>query len=75
VLAIDPGTADAAAQRDLESYLRERPDDPAALMRLAEIQERQGALDQALETYEKVVDGNPQFSPALRRVAVLLGER
>jgi len=75
VLAIDPGTADAAAQRDLESYLRERPDDPAALMRLAEIQERQGALDQALKTYEKVVDGNPQFSPALRRVAVLLGER
>jgi tetratricopeptide (TPR) repeat protein len=75
ILAINPGKADAAAKRELETYLHERPDDPAARLRLAEIQERDGAIDQALKTYEGIVDGNQEFSPALRRLAVLLGER
>jgi tetratricopeptide (TPR) repeat protein len=75
ILAIDPRTADAAAQHELQNYLREQPDDPAALLRLAEIQEREGAIDPALKTYQKVVEGSPEFSPALRRLAVLLGER
>jgi tetratricopeptide (TPR) repeat protein len=71
VLAIEPGTADAAARNELETYLREKPDDPQALVRLAAFQEREGATDQATKSYEKIIDADPQFAPALRRLALL----
>src|SRR5262245_15271627 len=45
LLAINAGTANASARTELEKYLRERPNDPAALARLAEIQQRDGAVD------------------------------
>ena len=51
------------------------PNDPVALSRLAEIQIRDGAVDEALKSYEKVVATNPQFAPATRRLAVLYRER
>src|SRR5262249_7870729 len=54
LLAIDPNTADAAARTELENYLREKPNDPEALVRLAQLQERDGAADQAVNTYEKI---------------------
>src|SRR5262249_21197383 len=76
LLAIDVQTANAADVRtQLESYLREQPNDPEALLRLGELQEREGALDQAAKTYEKIVDGHPLFAPAMRRVALLYSKR
>ena len=59
LLAINAGTANAGVRTELEKYLRQRPNDPAALARLAEIQQRDGAVDQAVKTYEKVVADNP----------------
>jgi tetratricopeptide (TPR) repeat protein len=76
VLAIDVGTAnDAAVRTQLENYLREQPKDPAALVRLAELQERGGAMDQAVQAYEKVLADDPVFAPALRRLTLLYGQR
>jgi tetratricopeptide (TPR) repeat protein len=71
VLKIDGATANALVRKELDDYLRERPNDPAALVRLARLQERDGAQDQAIKTYEKVVDGNPQFAPALLQLVRL----
>jgi tetratricopeptide (TPR) repeat protein len=75
VLAIDARTADAAARTALEGRLRETPDDPVALLRQGELQERDGAIDQAAKTYEKLLDGDPQFAPATRRLTLLNGRR
>jgi tetratricopeptide (TPR) repeat protein len=74
ILAIEPRSANAADRNELQGYLKDRPNDPVALSRLAEIQMRDGAVDEALKSYEKVVATNPQFAPATRRLAVLYRE-
>ena len=74
LLAINVGTANAGVRAELEKYLREQPNDPAALARLAELQQRDGALDQAVKTYEKVVADNPLYAPATRQLALLYGQ-
>jgi tetratricopeptide (TPR) repeat protein len=74
LLATPAGTANATARTDLENYLRESPNDPAALTRLAEVQQREGAVDQAVKTYEKVIADNPSYSPAMRQLALLYGQ-
>jgi tetratricopeptide (TPR) repeat protein len=45
-----------------------------ALTRLAEVQQRDGAVDQAVKTYEKVVADNPLYAPATRQLALLYGQ-
>jgi tetratricopeptide (TPR) repeat protein len=75
LLAIPVGTANAAVRTELENYLRESPNDPTALVRLADVQERDGAVDQAVKTYEKVVADNPLYAPAVRQLARLYGQR
>src|SRR5215813_157841 len=40
LLAIPAGTANATVRTELENYLRESPNDPVALTRLAEVQQR-----------------------------------
>ena len=75
VLAINVGIADAGERAYLENYLRERPNDPAALVRLAQVQQREGALDEAVKTYERVVVNNPLYGPATRQLAVLYAQR
>jgi tetratricopeptide (TPR) repeat protein len=75
VLAIDVAAGDAADRNELEYYLRERPNDPVALYRRAQWQEREGGMDQAIKTYEKIVDSYPLFAPAIRRAALLYGRR
>jgi tetratricopeptide (TPR) repeat protein len=76
MLAIDVQTANAAdVKTELEDHLRERPNDPVALLRLGGVQEREGALDQAVKIYEKIIDGDPQFAPATRRLALLYSQR
>src|SRR6516165_7157147 len=74
LLAIPAGTANATVRTQLENYLRESPNDPVALTRLAEVQQRDGAVDQAVKTYEKVVADNPSYGPAARQLALLYGQ-
>jgi tetratricopeptide (TPR) repeat protein len=74
LLATPVGTATAAVRAELENFLRESPNDPAALVRLGELQQRDGAVDQAVKTYEKVVADNPLYAPALRQLARLYGQ-
>jgi tetratricopeptide (TPR) repeat protein len=73
MLTSPAGTANAMARTDLENYLRESPNDPVALTRLAEVQQREGAMDQAVRTYEKVIADNPSYPPAMRQLALLYG--
>jgi tetratricopeptide (TPR) repeat protein len=75
VLDIPAGTTDGSVRDELEKYLRESPNDPGALVRLADLQQRDGASDQAIKTYEKVIADNPLYAPALRQLALLYGKR
>jgi len=74
MLATPTGTANATVRTELENYLRESPNDPVALTRLAEVQQQEGAMDQAVKTYDKVVADNPSYAPALRQLALLYGQ-
>jgi tetratricopeptide (TPR) repeat protein len=74
LLAIDVRAGNPAVRTELENYLRKQPNDPAALMRLGEVQQRDGAVDQAVKTYEKVVADNPLYTPATRQLALLYGQ-
>jgi tetratricopeptide (TPR) repeat protein len=74
LLAINVGTANAGVRAELENYLRKWPNDPAVLVRLAEIQRHDGAVDQAVKTYEKLVADNPLYAPATRQLALLYGQ-
>jgi tetratricopeptide (TPR) repeat protein len=74
LLAIDVGAGNPGVRTELENYLRKQPNDPAALMRLGEVQQRDGAMDQAVKTYEKVVTENPLHAPATRQLALLYGQ-
>jgi tetratricopeptide (TPR) repeat protein len=75
LLGIDIGAGNPGGRSELESYLRQRPNDPAALTRLAQVQQRDGAVDQAIKTYEKVVADEPLFAPATRQLALLFAQR
>jgi tetratricopeptide (TPR) repeat protein len=75
LLAIDTDTANPTTRTDLDNFLRERPNDPAALLRRARLQLRDGAADQAIKTLETLVTTNPIYRPALRQLALLYGER
>ena len=74
LLAIQVGAANAGVRTELENYLRKWPNDPAALVRLAELQQREGAVDQAVKTYEKLIADDPQYAPATRQLALLYGQ-
>jgi tetratricopeptide (TPR) repeat protein len=74
LLAIQVGAANAGVRTELENYLRKWPNDPAALVRLAELQQREGAVDQAVKTYEKVINDDPHYAPATRQLALLYGK-
>jgi tetratricopeptide (TPR) repeat protein len=75
LLTIDAKTADAAARADLEKRLRETPDDPVALDRLAQIQEREGAFAKAARTYETALKQNPKNALILLHLAQLYSGR
>jgi tetratricopeptide (TPR) repeat protein len=74
LLAINVGTANADVRTELETYLRKWPNDPAVLMRLAELQRRDGAVDLAVKTYEKLLGDDPLYAPATRQLARLYGQ-
>lgn len=71
ILAVDVKTADAASVADLEKQLKEVPNDPIALARVAAIQERDGAFDKAIGTYEQIVKNYPQNSQVMLKLALL----
>jgi len=74
LLALPAETSNATVRIELENYLRESPNDPVALTRLAEVQRREGAVDQAVKTYEKVIADNSSYAPAMRQLALLYGQ-
>jgi tetratricopeptide (TPR) repeat protein len=74
ILAIPAGTANATVRTELENYLHQSPKDPVALTRLAEVQQREGAVDQAVKTYEQALADNPSYAPAMRDLALLYGQ-
>jgi len=71
VLTMDTQNPTEDARTTLESFLKQQPRDPAALTRLARLQERGGSANQAIDTYRKAVDADPSFAPALRDLALL----
>ena len=71
ILAIDPKTADAAAVAVLEKQLQQNPRDSIALNRLGAIQERDGALDRAVSTYQSVLKAAPRNSTVAFKLAQL----
>jgi tetratricopeptide (TPR) repeat protein len=71
ILSIDPKTADAAAVSDLQKQLNDTPQDPIALSRLGAIQERDGKLDKAADTYQSALKYNPQNSTLAFKLAEL----
>jgi tetratricopeptide (TPR) repeat protein len=75
VLAIDPRNADASKRAELDNYLRQQPTDPGALARLAQLQQRDGKPDQAINTYERIIATDPVYAPGTRELAILYGER
>jgi len=76
LLAINVEAANAAdVQTKLDAYLQEQPNDPQALLRLGEVQESEGALDQAAKTYSKIIEADQQFAPATRALALISGRR
>src|SRR5262249_1811862 len=72
--AIDARAGNPGVRTELENYLRKQPNDPAALTRLAQLQQHDGAVDQAVKTYEKVDADNPLYAPATRQLALLYGQ-
>jgi tetratricopeptide (TPR) repeat protein len=75
ILAIDVSNADRTARQQIEKYLNEQPNDPIALVRLAGLQEREGATDQAIKTYQKVLEANSSYPPGVRGLALLYAHR
>jgi tetratricopeptide (TPR) repeat protein len=71
VLAIDPSARDPKAAAALEARLRDHPDDPVALSRLAVIYDRQGAPEKAAANYERALRSNPKNARLLLALARL----
>jgi len=75
VLAIDVKTAGDEARAGLEKRVAEQPDDLIALVRLAAIYERNGAVDKAIGAYQTALKVNPKNVRALISLAQLYAAR
>ena len=71
LLDIDPKTSDASVRSDLTRQLKDNPRDPIALDRLGAIQERDGAFNEAADTYQSALNYNPQDSGLTLKLAEL----
>ncbi len=65
------GTANDASVEQLEGVLRQQPNDPGALAKLAEIYERQGAAQKAADYYEQAIKANPSLPAPIIKLAEL----
>lgn len=61
----------SATEAELEKTLKDFPDDPVVLNRLGTLQERQGALDKAADTFETALKQNPDSVPVMTKLAWL----
>lgn len=71
ILAIDPKSSNPAALSQLEKRLAEDPNDSIALVRLADIHNRNGAPEKALKAYEQALARNPKNAFILASLARL----
>lgn len=75
ILAIDPSAAAPDARAVLEKRVADRPDDSVAVIRLATVLERSGALGKAINSYEKALQINPNNLKALLSLIRIHTER
>jgi tetratricopeptide (TPR) repeat protein len=73
VLSINPSQA-WTKESQVEQALKSDPDYVPALMVMATISEQKSDFSQAKQTFEKVLSHYPDFSPAQKRLAILLAE-
>ncbi|MGP8201755.1 MAG: tetratricopeptide repeat protein [Limisphaerales bacterium] len=59
----------------LEKALQDHPGDPVILKRIGMVQERQGAVEKAAETYESALKQNPEAVPIMAKLARLYATR
>jgi tetratricopeptide (TPR) repeat protein len=71
ILDINPQSADAAALALLQKRIAEKPGDPVALGRLAAAYQYRGNADQAIASYEAVLQAAPNNLTALLNLAQL----
>jgi tetratricopeptide (TPR) repeat protein len=71
VLDVDPSKANAEVVQKLQELVREDPQDPVPLSRLASIQERNGEFQKAAESLQTLLSINPQNWPAMMRLSRL----
>jgi tetratricopeptide (TPR) repeat protein len=75
VLDINPTNATPAMVQDLQSLMREDPQDPVPLSRLASIQEQRGDSDAAMDSLQKLLAINHQVWPAMINLSRLYAEQ
>jgi tetratricopeptide (TPR) repeat protein len=75
ILTMDTQNPTDESRAQLETYLRQQPNDPAALTRLAQLRLHDGATDQAIAAYQKAIDADSSFAPAVRELAILYSQR
>jgi tetratricopeptide (TPR) repeat protein len=71
LLKIDVKMTNPTDLAELEKQLREEPNDPVALCRLAAIQERDGAVEKAVQNYESALKQNPRNAQVMLKLAQL----
>jgi len=75
VLEINPTNASPAVVQALQSLVREDPQDPVPLSRLASIQEQRGEFDAAMESLQKLLAINNQVWPAMIKLSRLYADQ
>ncbi|HZM04410.1 MAG TPA: tetratricopeptide repeat protein [Candidatus Saccharimonadales bacterium] len=75
ILAIDPQTASPAVLTGLQKTVKDDPNDPVALDRIAAIEERSGKPDAAAQVYQDVLKQNPENWQAMLKLAGLYSTR
>jgi tetratricopeptide (TPR) repeat protein len=58
----------------LEALLKQQPNDPVVVSRVAEAYEKQGQIAKAVAAYEEVLKLNPKFAPAALKLAQMYAE-
>jgi tetratricopeptide (TPR) repeat protein len=71
ILNCDPARASAAMRAVLQSQIRQEPNDPIALVRLAVISQRTGNASEAAANYEALLKITPQVAPIMVTLAQL----
>ena len=73
ILAMESGQVGPALRAALDKALKERPDDPVAMTRLAALLESEGKPDQAITSLENAFKSNPLNVKVLTNLARLHG--